>query len=140
MNRHPSADRMSAMLTFVLLAGGTAAVGAEWLGLDRPAAPAAPVARVVQLPAVEVMGRRAAAPVDGVAALVATLPAVTVTGRREAHLSSVAPLRLRGVSVHGRRADALMTAASSQAVRSHAHTLARCVEAAPAMSRTGRDV
>jgi hypothetical protein len=141
MTRHPSTDRMSALLTFVLLAGGTAAVGAAWLGLDRPAAPAAQVANAVQLPAVEVTGRRASAPADGVVASgAATLPAITVTGRRHARIASVAAVRLPAVMVIGRRADALMTTVSTQAVRLRTNATTRCVDAAPAVSRSGRDV
>jgi hypothetical protein len=144
MNRHPFADRMSAVLTFVMLAGGTAAVGAALFELDRPAASAAQVAKAVQLPAVEVTGRRVAAPADDVpaviAAAVATLPAITVTGRRDARIAAVAPVRLPAVTVTGRRADPLMTTVSSQAMRVRTNATTRCVEAAPTLSRSGRHV
>ena len=63
----------SAVLTFSLLAGGTAAVGSEMMKPHR--APAAPTA-VATLPAVTVVGKRIAA-ADAV-----TLPTVVVTGRR----------------------------------------------------------
>ena len=52
-----------ALLTFCLLAGGTAAIGSAVLGHDRQAAEirqAAPPLRVVRLPAVEVRVQRAA--------------------------------------------------------------------------------
>lgn len=63
----------SAVLTFSLLAGGTAAVGTEMMKPHRAAA--APTA-VATLPAVTVVGKRIAA-ADAV-----TLPTVVVTGRR----------------------------------------------------------
>jgi hypothetical protein len=52
-------DRLfTAALTFCLLAGGTAAVGSAWL--EHGTATAQPDAvQVVQLPAVEVVGKRA---------------------------------------------------------------------------------
>jgi hypothetical protein len=132
------------VLTFVMLAGATAAVGAALFGLDRPAASAAQVAKAVQLPAVEVTGRRVAAPADDLGAIVATavatLPAITVTGRRDARMASVAPVRLPAVTVTGRRAVALTTAASSHALRVRTNATTRCVDAAPAGSRSGRDV
>ena len=62
----------SAVLTFSLLAAGTAAVGSEMMKPHRAAAPTA----VATLPAVTVVGKRIAA-ADAV-----TLPTVVVTGRR----------------------------------------------------------
>jgi len=84
---------LSAVLTFSLLAGGTAAIGSEMFETRQPtAAPvvvmpmvtvtaqrAAPV-EVVTLPEVTVTGQRAAAE----PAEVVTMPMVVVTGRREA--------------------------------------------------------
>ena len=68
-----SDNLFSAVLTFSLLAAGTAAVGAEMMG-TRPTAKAT---AVCALPAVTVIGKRIAA--DAV-----TLPTVVVTGRRQA--------------------------------------------------------
>ncbi|MEP7056353.1 MAG: hypothetical protein ABI809_01090 [Caldimonas sp.] len=51
----------SAALTFMLLAGGTAAIGSAMFGLDRPAPRHAVEASAVALPTVEVTGRRPAA-------------------------------------------------------------------------------
>ena len=84
---------LSAVLTFSLLAGGTAAIGSEMLGTRQPAkAPvvvmplvtvtahrAAP-AEVVRLPEVTITAQREAAE----PAEVVTMPMVVVTGRREA--------------------------------------------------------
>ena len=67
---------LSAVLTFGLLAAGTAAMGSEMVN-SRHRAPA-PEANVVVLPAVTVIGHRVA-PTD-----VVMLPAVTVTGHRDA--------------------------------------------------------
>jgi hypothetical protein len=84
---------LSAVLTFSLLAGGTAAIGSEMFETRQPAtAPvvvmpmvtitaqrAAPV-EVVTLPQVTITAQKAAAE----PAEVVTLPMVVVTGRREA--------------------------------------------------------
>ena len=51
----------SAVLTFLLLAGGTFAVGSELLGGTRTAPAKTLQATAVELPKVEVIGRRAAA-------------------------------------------------------------------------------
>ena len=48
----------SAVLTFLLLAGGTFAVGSELLGGTRAAPAATAQATAVELPKVEVIGRR----------------------------------------------------------------------------------
>lgn len=64
---------LSAVLTFSLLAAGTAAVGSEMIAPRHAAAKATAVAT---LPAVTVIGKRIAA-ADAV-----TLPTVVVTGRR----------------------------------------------------------
>ena len=66
---------LSAVLTFSLLAAGTAAVGSEMLGSQRGAAKATAVAT---LPTVTVIGKRVAA-ADPV-----ILPTVTITGCRQA--------------------------------------------------------
>ncbi len=51
----------SAVLTFLLLAGGTFAVGSELLGGTRTAPSKTLQAKAVELPKVEVIGRRPAA-------------------------------------------------------------------------------
>ena len=51
----------SAVLTFLLLAGGTFAVGSELLGGTRTAPSKAVQATAVELPKVEITGHRAAA-------------------------------------------------------------------------------
>ena len=81
-----------AALTFCLLAGGTAAVGTELFAGKGQAR--APMAQVVTLPAVSVVGSREATPAE-----VVTLPQVTVTARREA----TAVVSLPQVQVTGRR-------------------------------------
>jgi hypothetical protein len=63
---------LSAVLTFSLLAGGTAAIGSEMFN-TRPAAKAP----VVMLPAVTIVAHRSAA-LD-----VVTLPRMEITGRRD---------------------------------------------------------
>ena len=83
---------LSAVLTFSLLAGGSAAIGSEMLGTRQPAQ-AAPVvvlpqvtvtaqrvssAEIVTMPQVTITAQRAV-PED-----VVTMPMVVVTGRREA--------------------------------------------------------
>ena len=65
---------LSAVLTFSLLAGGTAAIGSEMFR-TLPAAERA--MQVVTLPTVTIVAHRAA-PLD-----VVTLPRVTITGRRD---------------------------------------------------------
>jgi hypothetical protein len=76
VNREPimSDNILSAVLTFGLLAAGTAAIGSELLGGQRAATNAT---RVATLPRVTVIGHRAA-PVE------VTLPMVMVTGCRHA--------------------------------------------------------
>jgi hypothetical protein len=69
-----SDNLFSAVLTFSLLAAGTAAVGQEMMAPRHPGK----VAAVCSLPAVTVIGKRVAA-ADAV-----TLPTVVVTGRRQA--------------------------------------------------------
>ena len=65
---------LSAVLTFGLLAAGTAAIGTEMFNTRHTLQAAAPV---VTLPTVSVIGHRAAA------AEFVLLPAVTVIGHRE---------------------------------------------------------
>lgn len=66
---------LSAVLTFSLLAGGTAAIGSDVF----KAYPAAePTLQVVTLPQVTIVAHRVA-PLE-----VVTLPMVTITGRRDA--------------------------------------------------------
>ena len=72
------------LLAFMLLAGGTFAIGSELFRTQHPAGHAAEVASV-QLPRVEVIGHRAPAEVA-----TASLPRVEVTG----HRSSVVSVRL----------------------------------------------
>ena len=66
---------LSAVLTFSLLAAGTAAIGSEMFKTHQPAKPMTPV---VVMPEVTITAQRVA-PLD-----VVTLPTVVVTGRREA--------------------------------------------------------
>ena len=55
-------DRIfSAVLTFMLLAGGTTAIGSALFGYDRPATHGQAQAAIVALPTVEITGRRPAA-------------------------------------------------------------------------------
>lgn len=55
-------DRIfSAVLTFMLLAGGTVAIGSALFGLDHPVARARVQNAVFELPRVEITGRRASA-------------------------------------------------------------------------------
>jgi len=63
---------LSAVLTFSLLAGGTAAIGAEMFSVRAAATP------VVTMPEVTVVARRTAS------LEVVTLPQVEITGRRDA--------------------------------------------------------
>ena len=84
-------DRLfTAALTFILLAGGTCAIGAALFGLDRPAAPRHDIA-VVQLPRVEITARREVAPAAPAAAdaAVVALPRVEIVGRRPAGFAFV---------------------------------------------------
>ncbi len=84
---------LTAVLTFSLLAGGTAAIGSEMFGTRQPAKAPTPVvvmpqvtitaqrsasAEIVTMPQVTITAQRAE-PND-----VVTMPAVLVTGRREA--------------------------------------------------------
>lgn len=66
---------LSAVLTFSLLAGGTAAIGSEMFSAHASAQPQAPV---VTLPQVTIVAHRSAA------LEVVTLPTVEITGRRDA--------------------------------------------------------
>jgi hypothetical protein len=85
---------LTAVLTFSLLAGGTAAIGTEMFGSRHVALASAPVvvlpqvtitapratsAPVVTMPQVTITAQRAADPAG-----VVTLPMVVVTGKREA--------------------------------------------------------
>ena len=72
---------LSAVLTFGLLASGTAAIGSEMFNTHRAApthAAAQQAMQVVMLPAITVIGHRSA-PTE-----VVMLPAITVTGHRAA--------------------------------------------------------
>jgi len=66
---------LSAVLTFGLLASGTAAIGSEMFNTHR-AAPTQETTKVVMLPAVTVTGHRESTQV-------VMLPTVTVTGHRD---------------------------------------------------------
>ncbi len=68
---------LSAVLTFGLLASGTAAIGSEMFNTHR-AAPSQAATQVVMMPAITVIGHRSA-PTE-----VVMLPAITVTGHRAA--------------------------------------------------------
>jgi hypothetical protein len=76
-----SDNLFSAVLTFSLLAAGTAAVGSEMLGGHRPAAK---VAAAATLPPVTVIGKRVVAADAALDAATVTLPMVMVTGCRHA--------------------------------------------------------
>ena len=88
---------LSAVLTFGLLASGTAAIGSEMFNTHR-AAPTQEATKVVMLPSVTVTGHREATQV-------VMLPAVTVTGHREATQVVMLP----AVTVTGHR-DAVAVA------------------------------
>ena len=66
---------LTAVLTFSLLAGGTAAIGSEMFSTRAPAQPQTPV---VTLPQAMIVAHRNAA------LEVVTLPRVEITGRRDA--------------------------------------------------------
>jgi len=87
---------LTPLLAFMLLAGGTLAVGSELFRAPHAGQHVAEVASV-QLPRVEVIGHRVAAEVAS-----AQLPRVEVTGHRVA--ADVATARLPRVEVTGRRA------------------------------------
>ena len=79
---------LSAVLTFGLLASGTAAIGSEMFNTHR--APVQEATKVVMLPAVTITGHRETQ--------VVMLPAVTITGHRDAvrvALDSTASEQLR---------------------------------------------
>ncbi len=88
-----SKQTLSAVLTFCLLAGGTAAIGSEMFSQHSAPAPQATMATVT-LPTVNITGHRDV-PMASVA-----LPTVTVTGHREVQMSMVT---LPTVTVTGRR-------------------------------------
>jgi len=94
---------LSAVLTFSLLAGGTAAIGSE---MFNPRKAERLAATVVTLPEVTVRGHRAA-PVA-----VVTLPEVTITGRRAAP-AALAVVTLPEVTITGRRQATLVAAESN---------------------------
>jgi hypothetical protein len=122
-------DRLfTAALTFMLLAGGTLAIGAALFGLDRPSAPTPQVA-VIELPRVEVSGHRGAAALAGAdeRSPAVTLPAVEVIGRRPA-----AVLALPTVEVTGRR-PAVLAAASHPARGARGATVGRISAATSAV-------
>ena len=86
-----SDNLFTAVLTFSLLAGGTAAIGSEMFGTRQAPTPvvvmprvtvtaerAAPV-EIVTMPLVTITAQRAADPAE-----IVTMPMVVVTGRREA--------------------------------------------------------
>jgi len=84
-------DRLfTAALTFILLAGGTCAIGSALFGLDR--AGSAQQIVTVQLPRVEITARREVALAAPAAADVAIveLPRVEIVGRRAAALAAEA--------------------------------------------------
>ena len=94
----------TAVLTFSLLAGGTAAIGTEMLE-SRHQADAARTP-VVVMPQVTVTAQRVAAPV------IVTLPQVTITAQRAAEPAAVVTLPM--VVVTGKR-EALTVAAATRA-------------------------
>jgi hypothetical protein len=130
MNRHSHTDRFAAVLTFVLLAGGTAAIGSALFDLDRPATAragtsATATTAIVQLPRIEVTGRRADAMPSPEPRTLASAPAV---------------VSLPAVTVTGRRADALAVAASAQSLRVPTSARAAdCTDGAAPAPRSGQD-
>lgn len=92
---------LTAVLTFSLLAGGSAAIGSEMFETRQPARAAAPV---VVMPQVNVIGQRASD--------VVTLPMVTITARRAEPAEVVT---LPRVVVTGKR-EAMTVAVESRSV------------------------
>jgi len=92
---------LSAVLTFSLLAGGTAAIGSEVFNTRSSAK-----AQVVVLPQVTVTGQRAAK------LEIVTLPMVAIMGHREA---STEVVTLPTVTVIGRRDTPTQVAVETQA-------------------------
>ena len=95
---------LAAVLTFSLLAGGTAAIGTEMLDSRHQAAQAR--TPVVVMPEVTITARRAAAPE------IVTLPQVTITAQRAAPPADVVTLPM--VVVTGKR-EALTVAVETRA-------------------------
>jgi len=93
---------LSAVLTFSLLAGGTAAIGSEMFETRQPAK-----APVVVMPMVTITAQRAA-PVE-----VVTLPQVTITAQR-ATVESAEVVTMPMVVVTGRR-EAVTVAVETRA-------------------------
>jgi hypothetical protein len=98
-------DRFAAALTLAVMIGSTAATGAALFGLDVRPAPAAHVG-VVQMPAVEVTGRRDATagkpPVQiASASAVVHLPKITITGRRPPAVVAAASAQRISTSTNG---------------------------------------
>src|SRR5947209_2951574 len=96
MNRRLTDDRFAAVLTFAVMVASTLATGAALFGFDARS-DTRTHARVVQLPVVEITGRRetaanASGPTAHIAAAsaAARLPRVTVTGRRPAPVVAAA--------------------------------------------------
>ena len=83
---------LSAVLTFSLLAAGTAAIGSEMFETRHPAKAAAPI---VVMPQVTVTAQRAT-PVE-----IVTMPEVTITAQRDAEPNEVVTLPM--VVVTGKR-------------------------------------
>jgi hypothetical protein len=114
---------LTAVLTFSLLAGGTAAIGTEMLGSRHEAALAstpvfvmpevtitarrAAAPEIVTLPQVTITAQRATRPAD-----VVTLPQVTITAQRAARPADVVTLPM--VVVTGKR-EALTVAVETRA-------------------------
>ena len=94
---------LSAVLTFSLLAGGTAAIGSEMFETRQPAKAATPI---VVMPLVTVTAQRAT-PVE-----VVTMPEVTITAQRDAEPNEVVTMPM--VVVTGKR-EAVTVAAETRA-------------------------
>jgi hypothetical protein len=95
---------LNAVLTFSLLAGGTAAIGSEMFNTRQGDKAAA--APTVTLPEVSIVAHRATA--------VVTLPEVTITGRRAAP-AAVAVVTLPEVTITGCREAATVVATETNA-------------------------
>ena len=116
---------LTAVLTFSLLAGGTAAIGSEMFGARQVALASAPVvvmpqvtvtapratpAPIVTMPQVTITAQRVAEP-----APVVTMPEVTITAQRVAGPDPVVTLPLVVVTV---KRETLTVAAETSAIES----------------------
>ena len=127
MNRRLTDDRFAAALTFAVIIASTLATGAALFGFDARPAPRANVG-VVQMPAVEVTGRReTAATASASPAQIAAGFGRRAPSRNHDHGPATCRDRGRGLRSAHQRFDAQ----SSKYVE--------VVAPAPATDRTGRD-